>query len=167
MGTSSCTKSKSACAHSCDGRVSRQHNKPHARPSAWQWRSHVQASGSSDTDDFVLTPYIEQFLAGYDPSKNHVRPQWPQHSSSQSICPAQQEQSTVHLLRLSPSDPSIYTYAGHIGELEKAKRCLASDPASANSLVEAGGRSPTLSASQFLLRASPLPRGLRSAVARR
>ena len=99
-------------------------------------------------------------MAGYDPSKNHVRPQWPQHSSPQSICPAQQQQSTVHLLRLSPSDPSIYTYAGHIGELEKAKRCLASDPASANSLVEAGGRSRTLSASQILLQASPLPSGL-------
>ena len=112
-----------------------------------------------------LTPYTEQILAGYDPSKNHVRPQWPQHSSPQSVCPAQQQQSTVHLLRLSPSDPSIYTYAGHIGELEKAKRCLASDPASANNLVEPGGRSRTLSASQILLRASPLPSGLRSAAA--
>ena len=78
-----------------------------------QWRSHVQPSGSDDTDDLAVTPYSDQFLAGYNPAKILVRPQWP--SSSSNL------QSGVHLLSPATAVRNPSTQ-GHIRELEKAIR---------------------------------------------
>jgi hypothetical protein len=61
-----------------------------------QWRSHVEPSGSDDTDDFPVNSYSDQFFTGKDPTKIFVRPLWPntQQQSLESIYSAQQQQST-------------------------------------------------------------------------
>jgi hypothetical protein len=85
-------------------------------------KHYVQPSGSDDPDDLAVTPYTDQFLAGYDPARIFLRPQWP--SSGSSL------QSRVHLLSSatavrSPQPIRSIKHQGHVRELEKAKRCLA------------------------------------------